>query len=178
MNIRDELQKKIDIVNSRLSEMYDGGYEKLQAVKIGKEQLRKILGEDEQRMYYPDASELTDKQVERVSLAADKFINSKWTSKEGRAEIFDKRLSTFIERSGLSKEDALKAYDIFSADVYHQMIEKNLLTSKQQIDLIRRHKNLEPRDFEQAISSLVSQSSLNRNQSWKFIESILNLKED
>lgn len=179
MNIREELQKKIDIVNGRLSDIYEQDYSSLQAVKINKEQLRKILGEDTQRRYYPNASELTDAQVEKIMVIADKFIESDWTTEEGRNRIYEKRLSSFENNNKLDKETALKLYDIFSTDIYHEMIEKRQLDSKQFVDLIKRNMEVPASAIESSIKKLMKQGKkIKRSQSRMFLQSIFNsLKE-
>lgn len=175
MDIREELQKKIDIVNGRLSDMYEQDYANLQAVKINKEQLRKILGEDTQRRYYPNVNELTDEQVEKVTVIADKFIESDWTTEEGRNRIYEKRLSSFENNNKLDKETALKLYDIFSTDIYHEMIEKHQLDSRQFVDLVKRNMEIPASVVESSIRKLMKQGKkIKRSQSRMFLQKIFN----
>lgn len=165
---RRKLEEKIRESNGILATMYDTGYGDLSIVKMFTDQSRKILGMDKRPKYLPEMSEMDDKTAYKLEVVMDKFLNSDWTSEEGRERIFEKRLGTFSDRFKLEREDALKIYDIFETDAYHKMIEKGIMDSKQFIDLVKRNKDMKELKIEQAITAL-NQSGVQRGKARMFL---------
>lgn len=176
---RRKLEEKIQESNGILAVMYDTGYGDLSVVKMFTDQARKILGMDKRPKYLPEISEIDDKTAYKLDIVMDKFINSDWTSEEGRERIFEKRLGTFSERFGMERDEVLKIYDIFETDAYHKMVEKGLMDSHQFIDLIKRNKDIKELKIEQAISAL-NQSNVKRGQARKFLNAFFknDIKEE
>lgn len=173
---RRKLEEKIQKSNGILATMYDTGYGDLSVVKMFTDQSRKILGMGERPKYLPKISEIDDKTAYKLEVIMDKFINSDWTSEEGRERIFEKRLGTFSDRFKLEREDALKIYDIFETDAYHKMIEKGLMDSKQFVDLIKRNKDVQEIKIEQAVIAL-NQSGVQRGKARIFLTTLLKKDE-
>ena len=67
------------------------------------------------------------------------FLNSKWSTPEGREEIRQKQFETFQQRvAGITEEsfDNIRAFFSKSNNIYAALIESGLLTSDQVVDMI------------------------------------------
>lgn len=170
----DNIEKKIKKANELLEQMREDGYGDLSVINLATEQVRKVQGTDATPNRFPNIDEIPPARMAAYDTILDKFTQSKWTTEEGRQEIFDKRLSTFRDNESLTKRRALQIYDIFDTDVYHRVIEKGLLDSKQVIDMVRhtRRGDRTARDFEQAFNALLS-ADVPEDESRIFVERFL-----
>lgn len=68
------------------------------------------------------------------------FLNSRWSTPEGRADIRQRQFETFQQRvPGITEEsfDNIRAFFSRSNNIYAALIESGLLTSDQVVDMIR-----------------------------------------
>lgn len=141
MTTRQILVEKIKDANEILTVMRDEGYGDLNIVDSALANFQKIVGGESNIFKIP--SRLSEEKKKLAIHSIDKFLSSKWVTKEGRDEILQKRINTFTKdkaeggRYGLNEETTLKLFDIFKSRVYHQIRERNDLDSDQIIDIVK-----------------------------------------
>lgn len=154
MSATSDVRKKINRANKRLATMRRKGLGDLSVIPLALREYSKISGEMSDVFKMPtDKSEARLKRTERQ---LDKFLNSKWTSQKGRAEIYRKRLATFEKKEELklSKTQALKFFDIVNTDVYSKLKEMGYMDSEQIVELVRESGKKRASSFENALNSL------------------------
>lgn len=174
-----ELQQKVRKANRLLNEMIEDGYGELSVINLSLEQVRKVLGADYEIDSFPGTAIIPPSKMQIYEKILDKFTKSDWTTEDGREKIFQKRLSSFENDNKLDRETALKLYDIFDTDVYHQMVEKHLLDSKQFVDIVKRARNKDysSTNFEQAITAMLhADSKIQPGTARRFITRFLRKK--
>lgn len=141
MTTRQILVEKIKDANEILTVMRDEGYGNLNIIDSALANFQKIVGGESNIFKIP--SRLSEEKKKLAIHSIDKFLSSKWVTKEGRDEILQKRINTFTKDKaegglyGLNEETTLKLFDIFESRVYHQIRERNDLDSDQIIDIVK-----------------------------------------
>lgn len=180
MSIVSDVRRKINRANKRLATMRKKGLGDLSVIPLALREYSKISGETADTFKMPtDKSEARLKRTERQ---LDKFLNSKWTSQKGRAEIYRRRLATFEKKEELklSKTQALKFFDIVNTDVYSKLKEMGYMDSEQIVELVRNSGRKRASSFEKALNNLYDYVQENPNfkteDLHRFIESEMNRK--
>lgn len=151
MDTRKILVAKVKEANEILASLREEGYGDLNIVDASLANFQKIVGGKSNIFKIP--SQLSKEKKALAIHSIDKFLYSKWATKEGREEIYNKRLATFRlskkegGRYGLTKKDTLKLFDVFASDVYHKLRQKFDLDSEQIIDIIRHAKKASSREI-------------------------------
>lgn len=171
--------KKIEKANTLLNEMKKDGYGNLSVITLAEEQIRKLQDAEMLPDSFPSISDVPYEKLNAYDRILEKFINSPWTTEEGRNDIYKKRLSSFQSNNKITKKRALQLYDIFDTDVYHQVIEKGLLDSKQIIDMVlhTRRGSATVLSFEQAFNALLQRNDISEDESRIFVERFLKKKK-
>lgn len=154
VKLRRELNKKMKQANALLTDMRTNGYGDLSVIERSLKQFQKIT--NNQKDIFA-AGRLSAIEKRMAIKSVDKFINSKWVTERGRQEILDKRINAFTQLNGthqygLTREETLKLFDVFSSDEYHKLIEKRYLDSEQIIDIVR-NTNKDSNDIIQAMKN-------------------------
>lgn len=154
MSTISDVRRKLNRANKRLATMRRKGLGDLSVVPLALREYSKISGEISDAFKMPtDTSEAHLKRTERQ---LDRFLNSKWTSQNGRAEIYRKRLATFEKKDTLklSKTQALKFFDIVNTDIYSKMKEMGYMDSEQIVELVRDSGRKRASSYEKALNNL------------------------
>lgn len=158
-----DVHRKIKRANKRLATMRKKGLGDLSVIPLALREYSKISGEMSDTFKMPaDKSEARLKRTERQ---LDKFLKSKWTSQQGRAEIYRKRLETFEkkEQLKLNKTQALKFFDIVNTDIYSKLKEMGYMDSEQIVELVRNSGRKRASTYEKALNNLYDYVQENPN---------------
>lgn len=171
--IADKLNENIKKANTRLRSMRASGYGKLSVIKIAMQQAKLAGGVKKGAKTFSYTGQLDNyKKMMLLNETLEKFLASPWTTKKGRAEILQKRMSTFTapisvsnatgrKYYGLTEKEVITLFDVFETDAYHKLVEKGIWDSKQQIDFIQNHSDV-PADFmEKIFNDLLSNNDNN-----------------
>ena len=178
-NVSD-VRKKLNRANKRLATMRRKGLGDLSVIPLALREYAKISGETADVFKMP--SDKSTAKLKRTERQLDKFLNSKWTSQKGRAEIYRKRLDTFEKKEELklSKTQALKFFDIVNTDVYSKLKDMGHMDSEQIVELVRNSGRKKTSSYEKALNSLYNYVQENPNfkkeELHSYIESEMNMK--
>lgn len=157
--------------------MRSSGYEKLSVIDRAMAEFNKIAKGKAQSEFSMKGID-TQKKTDLLRKQLRKFLSSDWTTSKGRKNILQKRISSFMKSKenggkwGLSEQETLTLFDIFASDEYHKAIEKQMLSSDQIIDMVRKNGETKANQFEKALKSLVK-SDTPPEESRLFVESEL-----
>lgn len=180
MSSVSDVRRKLNRANKRLVTMRRKGLGDLSVIPLALREYSKISGEVSDVFKMPtDKSEARLKRTERQ---LDKFLNSKWTSQKGRAEIYRKRLATFEKKDKLqlNKTQALKFFDIVNTDIYSKLKDMGYMDSEQIVELVRNSGRKRASSYEKALNSLYNYVQENpdfkKEELHGYIESEMNMK--
>lgn len=139
---KKQAEKMTRQANRRLQSMRARDFGKLSVVDLALADQRKQLKKNSSKFEVGKDANATVKRMR-------KFLDSKWTTEKGRAEILEKRIKSFtrkkarkgeeLKRPALTKNKTLQLFDIFATDAYHKAKEKGL-DSEQLIEFFRGKK--------------------------------------
>lgn len=150
-----ELRKKITAANRRIREAREEDILSLNAFKLAAQEAKKITGQKQFNRYQLSKKTLADsRKLVLLDIQLDKFLNSEWTSREGRDRIYEKRLQTFKQHhKGWDRNDILKLYDEFALDAVERLREAGIFKSDEIINFSRDYSS---EQIEQATTQLAS----------------------
>lgn len=166
--IVDKLNDNIKKANTRLRSMRASGYGNLSVIKIAMQQAKLAGGVKKGAKTFSYTGQLDNyKKMMLLNETLEKFLASPWTTKKGRAEILQKRMSTFTaplsvavstnkKYYGLTEKEVITLFDIFETDAYHKLVEKGIWDSKQQIDFIQNHFDVSADFMEKIFNEILS----------------------
>lgn len=131
---RAEVRKKIKIANNILKSLRKEGYGDLSVISLAQTQQVKLTKVSSKRGNFI-IGKTKNSDLAKLDAALDTFINSKWVTPEGRAEIREKAAFTLSQNAGdikhrdVNGEQALIAVDVFSSDIAGMLRDKYGLPS-------------------------------------------------
>ena len=95
------------------------------------------------------------KQLKQIEQATRRLLSSYYFNKAHYKESKEKQLSSLSKTfTGISKDRLTKLYDIFKTDIWHHLIENELLASEQIIQLIDEYGGLDGDKIEYIVNAL------------------------
>lgn len=156
------VKAKLAEANSRLAEMQETGYGKLSVINYSLAKQAKITGRNKSLQSFGIGNARTIKKMEDLEHQLDLFLNSRWTTPEGREKIRIKAAASLYDTGNsadsrgvakLTRKQALEAIDFFSTDAYAKALAANAVSSTQLISLISEGNS--DADIEQALLNAV-----------------------
>lgn len=166
---------KINEANKRLSEMRKKGYEDMRPVKLAEYDIKKRDSRAEKFSVFKNVGNgkelLTEKEQKLLEKEIDSFLKSKWTTNEGREEIWNKSISSFKNLYNAKDKDAIiHIYEIMSTDVYEMLISQSAgaLDSKQVASMLSDISNISSdfsaRKIEQVMTEALSVNNISERR--------------
>lgn len=139
---RKFVKNQIKLANKILATMRRDGYGNLSVIKLSQSQ-QAILTKSVSKKGNFIIGKTKEKDLAKLSTILDKFIQSPWTTDEGRAQIREKAATTlWLNERGLhadlTEQEALAAVDLFSTDIVSIIRDQVVLPSDVIFEAIKR----------------------------------------